>query len=65
MTLKRFKRDDIYNNVITAHPDIGFLVNNGNVYYNREVAETGNHQNNIKHVPSGYISLYEQIIIYY
>ena len=47
MTLKRFKRDDIYNNVVTTHPDIEFLVNDGNVYYNREVTETGNHQNNI------------------
>lgn len=62
MTLKRFKRDDIYNNVVTTHPDIEFLVNDGNVYYNREVTETGNHQNNIKHVPKGYISLYEQNI---
>ena len=60
MTLKRFRNDDIYHNVIIAHPDIEFFVNNGNVFYNREVAKTGNHSNNINHVPQGYISLYEQ-----
>lgn len=62
MTLKRFRDDDIYHNVVIAHPDIEFFVNDGNVYYNREVAKTGNHSNNINHVPQGYISLYEQNI---
>ena len=60
MTLKRFRDDDIYHNVVIAHPDIEFFVNNGKVYYNREVAKNGNFSNTVNHVPQGYISLYEQ-----
>ena len=62
MTLKRFKDDDIYHNVIVAHPDIEFFVHNGKVYYNRETEQTGNFSNKVNHVPQGYISLYEQNI---
>ena len=60
MTLKRFRNDDIYHNVVIAHPDIEFFVNNNKVYYNRQISKTGNNGNTVTHVPQGYISLYEQ-----
>ena len=60
MTLKRFRKDDMYHNVVVTHPDIEFFVNNNKIYYNRKVSETGNHSNTVTHVPQGYISLYEQ-----
>jgi len=62
MTLKRFKSDDIYHNVVVAHPDVEFFVHNNKVYYNRETAKSGNFSNIVNHVPQGHISLYEQNI---
>ena len=59
MSLKRFTNDDIFRNVVVAHPNINFFVRGQKVIYNREIEETGSFNNSIKHVPEGHVSLYE------
>ena len=59
MSYKKFSRDDVFYNTVEAHPEVEFFIYDGNTYYNRESAKTGDFSNNINHVPQGHISLHE------
>jgi hypothetical protein len=59
MPLYKFKSNDIFHNTIKTHPRCEFFITSGNVYYNNRLAITGSHVDNTRHVPTGYISLYE------
>lgn len=61
MPLYEFKENDIFHNVIQAHPKIEFLIHDRKIYYNGELPEESTQEagNNINHVPSGFLSLYE------
>ena len=56
---KKFERSDIFNNTVIAYPEYDFLVYNKEIFINDEISETGSFSNREKHVPQGYISLYE------
>ncbi len=62
MTFKRFRAKDIVMNTIVTKPEINFLVSNGKVHYQFERSQAGNFSNNVKHIPSGHISLLESNI---
>ena len=59
MGYKSFSPNDLVYNSIVTHPESEFLIHSGNVYYQRERSIDGSFLNKIKHVPSGYLSLYE------
>jgi hypothetical protein len=59
MGYKRFSSNDLVRNIIVTHPESEFLIHSGNVYYQRERSLTGDFSNKIKHIDSGYLSLYE------
>ena len=59
MQLKKFKKDDIYNNTIVTYPEYEFFVYNSKTYINRESSVDGDFSNTINHVPQGFISLHE------
>ena len=59
MQLKKFKKDDIYNNTIVTYPEYEFFVYDSKTYVNRESSVEGDFSNTVNHVPQGFISLYE------
>lgn len=59
MSLYKFLPNDVLVNQIKLHPEVEFFIYNGNVYYNNKSAVTGSHVNNVGHVDTGHISLYE------
>ena len=63
MPLYRFGENDIFRNRVKTHPRCHFLINNGQVAYNKEVLAKGVNDSanprNVTHVPQGHISLYE------
>lgn len=59
MTFKRFGAKDVVLSTIVTKPEVNFLVHSSSVFYQYERPEAGNYSNNIKHVPSGHLSLFE------
>ena len=63
MPYYKFGPNDIFNNTIETHPKSEFLIHNRKIYYNGYVSEPSSHSSEsgtyIKHIPSGYISMYE------
>ncbi|MBL18287.1 MAG: hypothetical protein CMC82_00450 [Flavobacteriaceae bacterium] len=59
MSYKRFRKQDIVQSTMVAKPDFNFIVHSGNVFYQREKPISGSFSNLIKHIPTGYNSLYE------
>ena len=59
MALKRFEPKDLIYNTIVAKPEYSIIVNNGKSYLQKEEPEAGDFGNNIKHIQSGELSLYE------
>jgi len=49
-------------NTIVTKPEINFLVNSGSVHYQFERTQSGDFSNNVKHIPSGHVSLLESNI---
>ena len=62
MYYKYFKSRDVIHSAIVTYPEYEFLINNQNVYLNRETAETGDFSNKVKHVNQGFLSLTEMNI---
>jgi len=59
MPYYKFKKNDIFYNTIQAHPKVKFDVNNMHVYYNNLNEHSGAFVDNVTHVPTGSISLFE------
>ena len=63
MPLYKFKRNDIFYNQIKAYPQCDFFIYSGSTYYNNNphLRRTAGDDDDafIKHVPAGYVSLYE------
>ena len=59
MPYYKFGPKDILRNRIKTHPDNVFFVFNNKIYYNNRNAITGAHVENVNHVPTGHVSLYE------
>ena len=59
MPLYKFGPKDILRNRIKTYPDNTFFVHSASVYYNNRNAITGAFVDNVTHVPTGFVSLYE------
>ena len=61
MSYYEFKRNDIIYNEIHTNPKVRFFIYDNQVYYNNEkhIHNTVSSSLDLKHVPRGYISLYE------
>ena len=66
MLFKKFEPTDVIYNTLITHPKYQFIINRGNVYINNEVLnESSDYWASVgvrameKHIPRGYISLYE------
>lgn len=61
MPVYEFTENDLFHNVIEAHPKIEFLIHDRKLYYNGEIPESTSQEpgHNVTHVPSGFLSLYE------
>jgi len=62
MPYYKFGPKDILRNRIKTYPDNTFFVNDNAVYYNNRNDISGAYVDNITHVPSGHVSLYEMNI---
>ncbi len=60
--LYKFASSDILINTLEAHPKCEFFIYDNNIFYNKFPLQSGSYSNNIKHIPPGYISLYEMNI---
>lgn len=56
---KKFKKGDIYNNVIVTYPEYEFYIHDSKTYINRESEKAGNFSNKVNHVDQGFISFHE------
>lgn len=52
--LFEFKKDDVFQNTIKAHPRINFYIYNNRTYYNSETRDSTNF-----HTPDGHLNLHE------
>lgn len=59
MSFYKFGKKDILRNRIKAYPNNTFFVYSGSVYYNNRNYITGAYVNNVGHVDTGFLSLYE------
>jgi len=60
MPFYKFENNDLFYNLLKTYPSINFYIYNEKVIYNNETGYTGDLSGlNVKHVPSGNISLYE------
>ncbi len=61
MTLYKFNKNDVIYNAISTNPKVSFFIYDNQVYYNNEkyIHNTFSSSLDLKHVPRGYISLYE------
>ena len=57
--MKPFGPNDIIYNTVKAHPQYDFFIYDRKVYLNDEKLIAGRHNTTVKHIPQGYISLYE------
>lgn len=60
----KFEAEDKIFNIVETHPQNIFIFYNRSasgprIFYNNQISETGKLTSNVKHVPEGYISLYE------
>ena len=59
MSFKKFEKKDILRNVIETHPNIRFDIYDSKLYYNNRTQLSGAFSEDVRNVPSGFISLYE------
>ena len=60
MPLYKFTQNDLFYNRLKAYPSINFYIYDSTVIYNNQTQYEGDlSAANIKHVPPGYINLYE------
>ena len=59
MSFKKFEKKDILRNVIETHPQVRFDIYDSKLYYNNRSHLSGAFSEDVRNVPSGYISLYE------
>lgn len=59
MPYYKFGPKDILRNRIKTYPDNTFFVNDNKIYYDNRNAISGAHVDNVTHVPTGHVSLYE------
>tara|TARA_R100000808_G_C2151761_1_gene160920 strand:+ start:3140 stop:4366 length:1227 start_codon:yes stop_codon:yes gene_type:complete len=59
MSLKKFDENDVFINTMKAYPHNEFVVFNSKIYWNSVPAQSGARNNQVRNVPSGYVSLYE------
>ena len=59
MPYYRFQDEDIFHNVIKAHPKIRFDIYGGVVYYNGAYKQSGSFTGSVPNVPPGHVNLYE------
>ena len=59
MPFYEFGPNDILRNRLKTHPDINFVIYDKNVYYNNKTNISGTWTENVGHVPSGHVNLYE------
>jgi len=59
MSFKKFDKKDILRNVIETHPRVRFDIYDSRLFYNRRSHLSGTFSENVRNVPSGFISLYE------
>ena len=59
MPYYKFGANDIFNNTIKTHPKVEFLIYKKKVYYNREIADSGEFTSQVLHMAEGNVSLYE------
>tara|TARA_Y100000310_G_scaffold302937_1_gene340794 strand:- start:1397 stop:2860 length:1464 start_codon:yes stop_codon:yes gene_type:complete len=62
MPYYKFRKEDIFHNVIKAHPKARFDIHGGNIYYNLAYRESGSFTGSVPNVPPGHINLYEMNI---
>lgn len=55
----KFGLNDLFYNRIKTYPANDFVIYNNKVFYNYRSEETGSYSNNVLHIPSGHVSLYE------
>jgi len=55
----KFSPKDILYNQIRLYPKTEFLIYSGTTFYNQRAPVSGTQVDNVPHVPSGYVSLYE------
>ena len=59
MPYYRFQDEDVFHNVIKAHPKVRFDIYGGVVYYNGAYKQSGSFTGSVPSVPAGHINLYE------
>jgi len=59
MSFKKFEKKDILRNVVETHPNIRFDIYDSKLYYNNRSQLSGAFSEDVRNVPSGFISLYE------
>ena len=59
MPYYKFRRKDILRNRIKTYPDNTFFVHSASIYYENRNDIAGKNVDNVTHVPSGHVSLYE------
>jgi hypothetical protein len=59
MPYYKFNKNDIFYNTIEAKPAVSFDINDSKVYFNKLNLQSGAFTDNITHVPTGYVNLYE------
>ena len=59
MPYYEFKEEDLFYNTIETWPQVQFDINGNKVYLNNKNNITGAHVENVGHVPTGFVSLYE------
>ena len=57
--LYEFGENDIFHNQIKTHPKVGFIVSEQQIHRKGSRSIPGSYGNNVTHVPSGYLNLYE------
>ena len=59
MPYYKFHKNDIFHNTIEVHPEVKFDINNMHVYYKNLNEHSGAFVDNVCHIPTGSVSLYE------
>jgi hypothetical protein len=61
MPIHKFEQNDVYVNRIRVNPRVQFFFYSGSIYYNNKPTQFGvlNAGGNIKHIPTGHVSLHE------
>jgi hypothetical protein len=59
MPFYKFEQNDVFYNRTETHPQVNFVIYNGNIYYNNKPRDSGSFVDNAGMVPTGYANLYE------